>query len=132
MKLIVNVLMTKRLCGLIFLGSAAALWTGCSSVSSALGSPAQSTVAAQTEQVERLKSAEYQDYLNGMSFENNNQKLGNYYIYKGSQVHRLIDQMEKGNQVGNDEIDQALDTSEAEKYDNRPPIPLDDELGNGY
>jgi hypothetical protein len=108
------------------------LWTGCSSVSSALGPPAQSTVAAQTEEVEQLKSAEYQDYLNGMSFENNNQKLGNYYIYKGSQVHRLIDQMEKGNQVSNDEIDQALDTSEAEKYDNRLPVPLDDELGNGY
>ena len=54
------------------------------------------------------------------------------YIYKGSQVHRLINQMEKGNQISNDEVDQALDTSEAEKYDNRPPVPLDDELGNGY
>ena len=67
-----------------------------------------------------------------MSLENSNQKLGNYYIYKGSRVHRLIDQMEKGKQVSNDESDQALNTSGAEKYDNRPPVPLDDELGNGY
>jgi hypothetical protein len=27
---------------------------------------------------------------------------------------------------------QALDNSDSEKYDNRPPVPLDDETGNGY
>ncbi|MBV8362238.1 MAG: hypothetical protein JO189_30540 [Deltaproteobacteria bacterium] len=124
--------MIKRLCRLILLSSAVMLWSACSSVSSTLGFPNQSQVAQETEQVEQLKSAEYQDYVNGMSFENNDQKLGNYYIYKGSQVHRLIDQMEKGNQVNNDEINQALDTSAAEKYDDRPPVPLDDEIGNGY
>ncbi|MBV8454792.1 MAG: hypothetical protein JOZ29_21350 [Deltaproteobacteria bacterium] len=124
--------MTKGICRLIFLCSAAMLWSACSSVWSTLGFPNQSQVAQETEQVERLKSAEYEDYVSGMNFENSDQKLGNFYIHKGAQVHRLIDQMERGNQVNNDEINQALDTSGAEQYDDRPPVPLDDEIGNGY
>jgi hypothetical protein len=80
----------------------------------------------------RDKSAEYQDYTSAMSFEDNNQKLGNYYANKGGQVHHLIDRMEEGQPVKDAEIAQALDNSAAEKYDDRPPVPLDDESGNGY
>jgi len=94
--------------------------------------PGQPKIATETEQVEQLKSAEYQDYTTGMTFENSNQKLGNYYISRGTQLHRLIVQMEEGQQVSSNEINQALDNSNAEKYDNRPPVPLEDEIGNGY
>lgn len=82
--------------------------------------------------MEKLKSAEYQDYLKAMSFEDNNQKLGNFYVHKGAQVHHLIDELEKGQQVNDADMHQALDNSDSEKYDNRPPVPLDDETGNGY
>jgi len=128
---VVNALTTQRFGALILLLSAVAWLTGCSSISSATAPP-ESGLAIQTEQVEQLKSAEYQDYTTGMTFENSNQKLGNYYISKGTQVHRLIDQMEEGHQVSSNEINQALDNSNAEKYDNRPPVPLEDEIGNGY
>ena len=67
-----------------------------------------------------------------MRFENSNQKLGNYYERKGSQAHHLIDEMEAGHQVSYEEINKILDNSDAEKYDNRPPVPLDDETGSGY
>jgi hypothetical protein len=92
----------------------------------------ESQLARQTEQLEKLKSAEYQDYLSAMRFEDNDQKLGNYYARKGSQAHRLIDQLEKGHQVNDSEMSRVLDNSDSEKYDNRPPVPLDDETGNGY
>jgi hypothetical protein len=93
---------------------------------------AQSPVVTQLEEVEKLKAAEYQDYTSAMSFEDGNQKLGNYYLHKGAGVHHLIDEIKAGQQVGPAEIDKALDTSDAENYDNRPPVPLDDEIGNGY
>ena len=128
---IVKALTTQRFGALIFLLSAVAWLTGCSSFLPAMAPP-ESGLATQTEQVEQLKAAEYQDYTTGMTFENSNQKLGNYYISKGTQVHRLIDQMEEGHQVSSNEINQALDNSNAEKYDNRPPVPLEDEIGNGY
>jgi hypothetical protein len=131
MKVIVNSLTTQRFVALIFLLSAVAWLTGCSSILPATA-PHESGLATQTEQVEQLKSAEYQDYTTGMTFENSNQKLGNYYISKGTQLHHLIDQMEEGHQVSSNEINQALDNSNAEKYDNRPPVPLEDEIGNGY
>jgi hypothetical protein len=128
---IVKALTTQRFGALIFLLSAVAWLTGCSSILPTMAPP-ESGLATQTEQVEQLRSAEYQDYTTGMTFENSNQKLGNYYISKGTQVHRLIDQMEAGHQVSSNEINQALDNSNAEKYDNRPPVPLEDEIGNGY
>jgi hypothetical protein len=112
--------------GLLAIGAAA---TACSSI---LPPTDQSQLATRTEEVEKLKSAEYQYYMSAMSFEDNNQKLGNYYAEKGAKTHQLIDQLEKGQPVDNKEINRALDTSDAEKYDNRPPVPLDDELGNGY
>jgi hypothetical protein len=93
---------------------------------------AQSNLATQTEEVEKLKAAEYEDYINAMNFENDNQKLGNYYLHKGAQIHHLIDQMETGQPVSKQETDKALDNSNAENYDNRPPVPLDDEIGDGY
>ena len=106
--------------------------SACSFVLPATTSKAQSTLAKQTEEVEKLKSAEYQDYMKAMSFEDSNQKLGNYYAGKGAQVHRLIDQMEIGHEVNYEQVGRALDNSDAEKYDDRPPVPLDDETGNGY
>jgi hypothetical protein len=89
-------------------------------------------LAVQTEQLEKLKSAEYKDYMTAMTFEESNQKLGNYYVAKGAQVHGLIDQMEEGHQVNDMEIRRALDDSDSAKYDDRPPIPLDDMTGRGY
>jgi hypothetical protein len=86
----------------------------------------------QLEEVQKLKAAEYEDYKSAMSFEESNQKLGNYYLHKGAEVHHLIDKIEAGQQVSRAETDKALDTSDAENYDNRPPVPLEDEIGNGY
>jgi hypothetical protein len=105
---------------------------GCSSSSSATSSVAESQLGRQTEEVEKLRSAEYQDDLNAMRFEDNDQKLGNYYVRKSAEAHHLIDQLEQGHQVNDAELSHALDTSGSEKYDNRPPVPLDDETGNGY
>jgi hypothetical protein len=93
---------------------------------------AASPVALQTEEIEKLKSAEYQDDISAMKFEDSNQKLGNYYESKALEAHRLIDQMEKGNQINEATIAKVLNTDDAENYDNRPPVPLDDEIGNGY
>jgi hypothetical protein len=90
------------------------------------------SVAKQTQEVQKLQAAEYQDDMNAMSFEDNDQTLGNYYAGKGIQVHRLIDEMEQGQAVSPAQVDQALNNSDAEKYDTRPPVPLDDEIGNGY
>jgi hypothetical protein len=89
-------------------------------------------VVTQLEEAQTLKAAEYEDYTNAMNFEDSNQKLGNYYLSKGIEVHQLIDKLEQGQAVNKVTIDKALDTSEADKYDNRPPVPLDDEIGNGY
>jgi hypothetical protein len=127
-----NAVTTKSLRSLIVLLSAVASLNACSSSSSATSPAEQSQLARQTEKLERLKSAEYQDYLSAMRFEDNDQKLGNYYARKGSQAHQLIDQLEKGHQVNDSEISRVLDNSDSEKYDNRPPVPLDDETGNGY
>ena len=121
----------QKISAIILLSFAAITLTACSSVLS-LNPPEQSQLAIQTEQLEKLKSAEYQDYMTAMSFEDSNQKLGNYYATKGSQVHSVIDEMEQGRQVSTDQVSQALNTSDAEKYDDRPPVPLDDETGDGY
>jgi hypothetical protein len=132
MKAFADSLHTKRLCGIVVLLLGITSLTACSSVLPAQGQPDQSTLAKQAEQLEKLKAAEYQDYMTAMTFEDSNQKLGNYYAAKGSQVHSLIDQMEKGQQVDSNNISRALDNSDSEKYDDRPPVPLDDETGNGY
>jgi hypothetical protein len=99
--------MTKRHCGVIIFLSAIVSLTACSTITSAQYPADQSKLAAQIEQVEKLKSAEYQDYMSAMSFEDSNQQLGNYYAAKASQVHKLIDQIEEGHQVNYDEIGRA-------------------------
>ena len=48
------------------------------------------------------------------------------------QVHSLIDQMEGGKQVNEIEVSRALDDSDSAKYDDRPPLSLDDESRSGY
>jgi len=103
--------------------------TACYAVPSGTNS---SPIAVQGEEIEQLKSAEYQDDISAMKFEDSNQKLGNYYQSKAVEAHRLVDQMEKGQQVDEAKIAQALNTDDADNYDNRPPVPLDDEIGNGY
>jgi hypothetical protein len=132
MKLFTDSLITKRLGGLVVLLSVVVSFTACSSISSAQGSTDESKLAIESEQLEKLKSAEYHDYMTAMTFEDSNQQLGNYYVAKGSQVHRLIDQMEEGHRVNYTEVRQALDNSDAARYDDRPPVPLDDTTGNGY
>jgi hypothetical protein len=132
MRQFANSVTAKNLRCFIMLFLAMALLNGCSSSSSATNPVDQSLLARQTEEVEKLRSAEYQDYLSAMRFEDSDQTLGNYYVRKGAEGHHLIDQLEKGQQVNNAEISHALDNSGSEKYDNRPPVPLDDEIGNGY
>jgi hypothetical protein len=109
-----------------------ALVTSLSACYAAPSATASSPIAVQTEEIEKLKTAEYQDDISAMKFEDSNQKLGNYYETKAVEAHRLIDQMEKGQQVDAAKVAKALNTEDADKYDNRPPVPLDDELGNGY
>jgi hypothetical protein len=132
MKPFTNSRITKWSGELLALLMAVASLTACSSISPTPGPADQPQLAVEAEKLERLKSAEYQDYMTAMTFENSNQKLGNYYAAKGSQVHHLIDQMEEGHQVNYTDIRQALDNSESAKYDDRPPVPLDDMTGNGY
>jgi hypothetical protein len=132
MKILTNTLTSKQLGAFFVLLSVIASMSACSSASSVKGPLGQSTLATQTQEVEKLRSAEYQDYMSAMSFEDSNQGLGNYYTAKGAQVHSLIDQLEEGHQVNYGEVGRALDNSDAEKYDHRPPVPLDDETGNGY
>ena len=131
MKLIAHVFNNQKLVAIFSLALASVTLAACSSALPVNPSE-QSLLAIQTKQLEKLKSAEYQDYMTAMSFEDSNQKLGNYYSTKGSQVHGVIDEMEQGHQVSSEQVSQALDTSDAEKYDDRPPVPLDDETGNGY
>jgi hypothetical protein len=132
MKVFLNSLTSEGSGALLVLSVVFASLSACSSISLVKGSTGQSTLETQTQEVEKLRSAEYQDYMRAMSFEDSNQKLGNYYAAKGAQVHSLIDQMEKGHEINYDQIGRALDNSDAEKYDDRPPVPLDDETGNGY
>jgi len=129
MKIFKDSLTLKKLIGSITFLSALSSLNACSSMPFPGNQP---QLATQTQELEKLKSAEYQDDVSAMSFEDGDQKLGNYYAAKGLQVHRLIDQMEKGQPASDAEITQALDTSAADKYDDRPPVPLDDEIGNGY
>jgi len=128
MKIFAYPLGNKRSGGFMVLLAAAASLNACSSMPFA-NTPA---VAKQTEEVQKLQAAEYQDDMNAMSFEDNDQTLGNYYAGKGTQVHKLINEIEQGQPVDPAKVDQALNNSDAEKYDTRPPVPLDDEIGNGY
>jgi hypothetical protein len=118
-----------KLGGFIVLLMPIALLNACSSLPIETN---RSQLAVENQELEKLKSAEYQDYMSAMGFEESDQKLGNYYARKGAQVHHLIDQLEEGQPVNDAEVAQALDTGAANKYDNRPPVPLDDEIGNGY
>jgi len=106
--------------------------TACSSISPLKASSDQSILAVQSEDLEKLKSAEYQDYMTAMHFEDSHRKLGYYYAAKGLQVHGLIDQIEEGQRSNDIEVNRALDDSDSAKYDDRPPVPLDDMTGTGY
>lgn len=102
-----------------------ALLTGCSSISPAEDPASQTMLAQQMEELQKLKSAEYQYEMQAMACEESNRKLGNYYSSKGSQTHSLISQMEDGKQVNDVEIARALDDSDSVKYFDRPPMPRD-------
>ncbi len=105
----------------IVLLSAVVSLTACSSVSSAKDPADQTRLSAQVEQLQKLKTAEYDDYMTAMTFEDSNRKLGNYYAAKGLQVHGVISKMEDGKPVNDTEISRALDDSDSARYDNTPP-----------
>ncbi|HUN60221.1 MAG TPA: hypothetical protein VMU41_19080 [Candidatus Binataceae bacterium] len=132
MKMLTNSFWPSRIGGAIILLAAATSLNACSSISYATSPSEQSKLATQTQQIQKLQSAEYRDDMNAMTFEDNNQTLGNYYADKGAKAHKLIDELEEGHEVSPLEIDQVLNNSDADKYDQRPPVPLDDEIGNGY
>jgi len=132
MKTLTDSPMSNRLGIFTMVLLAVALMAACSSIPSTMGETERSKLAVQTEQIQKLKSAEYHDYMTAMTFEDSNRKLGNYYLAKGSHVHSIIDQMEEGHEVSYDEIRRALDNSDSTKYDDRPPVPLDDMTGSGY
>jgi hypothetical protein len=110
----------------IVLLSAVVSLTACSSVSSAKDPADQTRLAVQMDQLQNLKTAEYQDYMTAMTSEDGNRKLGNYYAAKGSQVHGLISEMEDGKPVNDIEISRALDDSDSARYSNTPPSPGSD------
>ena len=105
----------------IALLSAVVSLTACSSVSSAKDPADQTRLAVQMGQLQKLKTAEYHDYMTAMTFEDANRKLGNYYAAKGTQVHGVISEMEDGQRVNDTEISRALDDSDSARYDNTPP-----------
>jgi hypothetical protein len=105
----------------IVLLSAVVSLTACSSVSPAKDPADQARLAVQVEQLQKLKTAEYDDYMTAMTFEESNRKLGNYYAAKGLQVHGVISEMEDGKPVNDTEITRALDNSDSARYDNMPP-----------
>lgn len=94
--------------------------TGCSSVSSAPSPLEQTNLTRQTDELQKLKGAEYEDYMAAMTHEESNRKVGNYYVVKGTQVHNLIGQMEKGQPVSDVEVSQALDDTDANQYYDLP------------
>ncbi len=110
----------------IVLLSAVVSLTACSSVSSAKDPADQTRLAVQVEQLQKLKTAEYDDYMTAMTFEDSNRKLGNYYAAKGSQVHAVISEMEDGKPVNDAEISRALDDSDSARYDKTPPPSRED------
>jgi hypothetical protein len=130
--MIANSLTARKLSGLVALLSITISLTGCYSVSSQSNVAVQSKLVLQTEELEKLKSAEYQDYMSAMDFEESNRNLGNYYAAKGVPVHGVIDQMEQGQPVDDVKISRALADSDSSKYDNAPPAPLDDETERGH
>jgi hypothetical protein len=132
--MIANSLTARKLSGLglVALLSITISLTGCYSVSSQSNVAVQSKLVFQTEELEKLKSAEYQDYMSAMDFEESNRNLGNYYAAKGVQVHGVIDRMEQGQPVDDVKISRALDDSDSSKYDSAPPAPLDDETERGH
>ena len=130
--MIANSRTAKGLSGLTALLSISVSLTACYSVSSQNSPVTQSKLVLQTEELERLKSAEYHDYMSAMDFEESNRNLGNYYAAKGVQVHGVIDQMEQGQPVDDVKISRVLDDSDSSRYDNAPPPPLDDETEGGH
>ncbi|MGD0119574.1 MAG: hypothetical protein ABSD30_16020 [Candidatus Binatus sp.] len=99
--------------------------TGCSAGSSANDPAEQTRLAIQMGQLQKLKTAEYEDYMAAMTSEDANQKLANYYAAKGTQVHGVISAMEDGQPVNDMEISRALDDSDSARYDNTPPLNRD-------
>jgi Txe/YoeB family toxin of Txe-Axe toxin-antitoxin module len=96
--------------------------TACSYISPTEEPTVQTPLAKRMDELQKLKTAEDQDYTKAMKNEESNRKLGNYYARKGSQAHRLIDEMEDGHQVNESEVSQALDDSDSVNFYERPPF----------
>jgi hypothetical protein len=97
----------------------------CSAEPSAQNSSVQKEVAKQVENLQQLRAAEYQYFMNGMACEESNKKLGTYYLSKGLEAHDLILQDEEGHQISEIALFHALDDRDAALYDTNPPPPRD-------
>jgi hypothetical protein len=97
----------------------------CSAESSAQNSLIRKEVAKQMEDLQQLRTAEYDDFTNGMACEESNKRLGTYYLSKGLEAHDLILQEEEGHQIGDIALSRALDDRDAVLYDTNPPPPRD-------
>ena len=97
----------------------------CSAESSAQNSSVQKEVAKEMEDLQKLRTAEYQDFTNGMACEESNKSLGTYYLSKGLEAHDLILQVEEGHQISDIAPFHALDDGDAALYDTNPPPPRD-------
>jgi hypothetical protein len=67
------------------------------------------------ELLQRLEDAEYADRGNSISF-GDNPTLGHYYRRKADEVNAVIKRLENGQSVPREEVEHALDNSEASHY----------------
>ncbi len=80
------------------------------------GTPAVSASqvsAAEKEAVlKHLRTAEYVDRMNSTSWSDTNATLGTYYGIKARELRHVIDRLESGEPVSNEELARAMDNSQ--------------------
>lgn len=68
------------------------------------------------EFLQKLKEAEYSDRGNSHSYTSDDPSVGHYYARKADEVSALVKRLEGGQSVRREEIENALDNSEAGFY----------------
>jgi hypothetical protein len=68
------------------------------------------------EFLQKLQDAEYSDQGNSSSFSSDDPSVGHYYARKADEVSALIKRLNGGQSVSREEIDHALDNSQARFY----------------
>jgi hypothetical protein len=68
------------------------------------------------EFLQKLKEAEYSDRGNSHSYTSDDPSVGHYYAREADEVSALIERLEGGQSVPREEIQNALDNSEARFY----------------